>query len=270
MNDTPSPATLATADEQFIRCATADGIALLTIDRPAVLNALHPPACAELGRALDAFEADPALRVAIITGAGGRAFSAGFDLRHAETHPELYDDLLFGSELVRRTDRRKPVIAAVDGLALGFGLELALACDLIIASQGARFGLPEVKVGLTALAGGIARLTREIGPKRALALALSGDIISAAEAHRLGFVTAVAEGAALPLAQEWGRRIAANAPLSLIATRELAYRSLDLPDLESALDPDQYPALAVVVASEDAQEGRRAFLEKRAPRWQGR
>lgn len=255
---------------QFITMRSAEGIVTLTIDRPDVLNAFHPPACAELGRALDSFENDPLLRVAIITGAGERAFSAGFDLHHAERQPELYDDPSFGSEIVRRTRRGKPLIAAVNGVALGFGFELALACDLIVASANARFGLPEVKVGLVAIAGGVARLTRELGPKRALGLALTGDIVPAAEAHRLGFVNEVTDGAALDAALVWARKLAANAPLSLAATQQIAYQSQDMPDLDAALDPLRYPAVRAVLASEDAHEGRVAFLEKRTPRWKGR
>jgi enoyl-CoA hydratase/carnithine racemase len=255
---------------QYIEAAAHDGILTLTINRPEVLNALHPAACAELGDALDRFECDPALRVAIITGSGDRAFSTGFDLQYANEHPELYENPLFGSELVRRTHCRKPVIAAVNGAALGFGFELALACDLIIASSTARFGLPEVKVGLAALAGGVVRLTRELGPKRALGLALTGNIVSAAEALRLGFVNEIARADVMETAMEWAAKLARNAPLSLVATREMAYRSLDLPDLETSLDPAQYPSLRAMLASDDAHEGRLAFLEKRKPVWKNR
>ncbi|HKR47772.1 MAG TPA: enoyl-CoA hydratase-related protein [Paraburkholderia sp.] len=265
-----SPTPSLAENFRYIVVAAADGVVTLTINRPGVLNAFHPPACAELGAALDAFERDPALRVALITGAGERAFSAGFDLQYANAHPELYDEPMFGSELVRRARGRKPVIAAVNGVALGFGFELALACDLIVAGRAARFGLPEVKVGLAALAGGVVRLTRELGPKRALGLALSGDIITAAEGLHLGFVNEVAEGDVMEKARALAEKLSRNAPLSLAATREMAYRSLDLPDLESALDPAQYPSLRAVLASEDAQEGRCAFLEKRAPMWKNR
>lgn len=263
---TPSPVK----NFKHIDVAIAEGVATLTIDRPDVMNAFHPPACAELGAALDAFERDPALRVAIITGAGDRAFSAGFDLQYANTHPELYDEPLFGSELVRRARGGKPIIAAVNGVALGFGFELALASDLIVAGANARFGLPEVKVGLAALAGGVVRLTRELGPKRALGLALTGDIISAAEGLRLGFVNEVTDGPVMEKAHALAVKLSRNAPLSLAATSEMTYRSLDLPDLESALDPEQYPSLRAVLASEDAQEGRLAFLEKRQAVWKNR
>jgi crotonobetainyl-CoA hydratase len=255
---------------QYFTASIEGGIATFVINRPEVLNAFHAGVCAELGHALDLFEADNALSVAVITGSGERAFSAGFDLQYAELHPEVYEDTQFGSEMTRRLDRKKPLIAAVNGVALGFGFELALACDLIIASSKAQFGLPEVKVGLAAMAGGVVRLTRELGPKRALGLALTGDIISAAEGYRLGFVNEVTEGNVLDKALEWAKKLASNAPLSLAATKEMAYRSLDLPDLETALDPSQYPAVIKIASSEDAHEGRRAFLGKRKPQWQGK
>ncbi len=255
---------------QFITAETDAGVVIFTINRPEVLNAFHSGVCTELGAALDSFEADNTLSVAIITGAGERAFSAGFDLRYAGQHPEVYDNMEFGSELVRRLDRKKPLIAAVNGVALGFGFELALACDLIIASSNAKFGLPEVKVGLAAMAGGVVRLTRELGPKRTLGLALTGDIIPATEGYRLGFVNEVTEGSALNKALEWANKLAQNAPLSMAATRQMAYRSADLPDLATALDPCAYPAVLEVAASEDAQEGRCAFLEKRKPHWHGK
>lgn len=253
-----------------IETRTQNGVAVFVINRPEVLNAFHPDACAELGAAIDRFETDPTLHVGVITGAGERAFSAGFDLHYAEGHPEAYEDMEFGSELVRRLDRKKPLIAAVNGVALGFGFELALACDLIVAAPHAKFGLPEVKVGLAAMAGGVVRLTRELGPKRALGLALSGDVITAQEGHRLGFINEISDGEVLPRALQLAEKLAANAPLSLIATRQMAYRGLDLPDLATALDPRNYPAVLDVAASEDAQEGRRAFLEKRKAQWQGK
>ena len=261
MSDTP---------DNCIETRTQNGVAVFVINRPEVLNAFHRAACAELGRAIDRFENDPTLRVAVITGARERAFSAGFDLHYAEGHPEAYEDMAFGSELARRLDRKKPLLAAVKGAALGFGFDLALPCDLIVPAPQAKFGLPEVKVGLAAMAGGVVRLTRELGPKRALGLALSGDIITAQEGYRLGFVNEISDGEVLPHALRLAEKLAGNAPLSLVATRQMAYRSLDLPDLATALDPRSYPAVLEAAASQDAQEGRRAFLEKRKPKFTGR
>jgi enoyl-CoA hydratase/carnithine racemase len=245
-------------------------ILTLTINRPAVRNALHPHACAELARLLDAAEIMAEVRAIVLTGAGDRAFCAGFDLQYAEAHPEIYRDTTFGSELVRRAKRQKPLIAAVNGVALGFGFELALACDLIVATESAKFALPEPRVGLAAMAGGVVRLSREIGLKRTLGVALTGKMISAIQGYELGFINEVAEGPAIEAALNWARAIAANAPLSVAATKQMAYDSLDLPNLMSALDPRSYPAVMQVLESEDAQEGRRAFLEKRTPLWKNR
>jgi crotonobetainyl-CoA hydratase len=253
-----------------IETVLEDRIATITIRRPAVRNALNPDACAELGRALDTCESLDDVRAVIITGEGDRAFCAGFDLQYAELHPELYDDAMFGSDVVRRLDRSKPVIAAVNGVALGFGFELALACDLIIAAQGATFGLPEPRVGLAAMGGGVVRLTRTIGLKRALGLILTGTSVSAQEGRTLGFVNEVVTEPVVAAARRWAQVIAGCAPLSVAASKQMAYRNFDLPDLAAALDPHSYPAALQVLASEDAREGRRAFLERRKPVWKNR
>ena len=253
----------------FLHCEIDDGVALLTLQRPEVYNALHPPACVALGQMLDDCERDDAVRVVIVTGEGDKAFCAGFDLQYAQAHPEVYQDPMIASEAVRRPQHRKPMIAAVNGLAMGLGFELALACDLIVASRHAKFALPEAKVGLVAMAGGVVRLTREIGPKQALALALTGDSVSAETALALGFVNEVTDGPAVDAARRWARRMLACAPLALAASLEMSYRSRDLP-LQDALDPRRYPAALRVLDSSDAAEGRQAFIERRPPRWQGR
>jgi crotonobetainyl-CoA hydratase len=247
-----------------------DQIATITIHRTEVRNALNPEACAKLGRALDECESLDEVRAVIVTGEGDRAFCAGFDLQYAELHPELYDDAMFGSDVVRRLDRSKPVIAAVNGVALGFGFELALACDLIIAAQSATFSLPEARVGLAAMGGGVVRLTRTIGLKRALGLILTGASVSAQEGWALGFVNEVVTEPVVVAARRWAKLIAACAPLSIAASKQMAYRNFDLPDLAAALDPHSYPAALQVLASEDAREGRRAFLQRRKPVWRNR
>lgn len=254
---------------EYVRVSLEAQILTVTINRPQARNALHPPACAELARVLDFGEAAPTVRALIVTGAGEEAFCGGFDLKYAEGHPEVCDDPLFGSELVRRTDRRKPLIAAVNGLALGFGFELALACDLIIAAEQAQFGLPEVRVGLAAMAGGVVRLTREIGMKRALGMILTARRASAREGLMLGFVNEVCPDSALAAAVRWGAEILKGAPLAIAASKEIAYRQAELPDLAAALDPRSYAGALQVLNSEDAREGRRAFLEKRLPGWRG-
>jgi enoyl-CoA hydratase/carnithine racemase len=255
---------------EFIRATLSEGIYTIRIARPEVRNALHPPACVEIGAALDAFEAEPAARVAIITGEGDKAFSAGFDLRYAEEHPQVYEDPLIGSEITRRPAIGKPLIAAVNGLALGLGFELALACDLIIAAPHARFGLPEPRVGLAAMAGGVVRLCRQIGTKRALGIILTARMVSAEEGVAAGFVNEVAVEPLMQAAQRWAASMAECAPLSLLASKEMAYQGDDLPSLAQALDPRSYAAVRHLLRSEDAVEGRRAFLEGRKPRWQGR
>lgn len=254
----------------FIEVTVSDRVATLTINRPAVLNAFHAGVCAELGRVLDWCDEADDVRVVIITGAGERAFSAGFDLQYAEAHPEVYAEVEFGSEVVRRLDRRKPLIAAVNGVALGFGFELALACDLIIAAQHAKFGLPEPLVGLAAMGGGVVRLSREIGLKRALGVILTSKHVSAEQGYALGFINEVTSEPVLTAARRWADAIAVGAPLSIAASREMAYRNFDMPDLATALDPRSYPEVMRVAASADAQEGRRAFLQRRKPEWQGR
>jgi crotonobetainyl-CoA hydratase len=259
-----------TQDFEFIRLSQTERILTITIARPEVRNALHPPACKEIGAALDQFDAAPDLSVAIITGEGDKAFSAGFDLRWANENAFVYNDPLAGSEVTRRPTIGKPVIAAVNGVALGLGFELALACDLIIAAPQAKFGLPEPKVGLAAMAGGVVRLTQQIGLKRALGMILTSAFVSAEEGYRLGFVNEVAAGPVLDCARRWAATIAEGAPLSLIASKEMAYRSSDLDNLQAALDPRSYPSVMRLLQSEDVIEGRRAFVEGRKPRWQGR
>ena len=261
--------TNARSGFQFIHVHHEGPLRIIAIDRPEVRNALHPPACAEIGRALDAIDADDAARVVIVCAADGRHFSAGFDLQYAQAHPQVYDEPLIASEIVRRPTQRKPLIAAVDGMALGLGFELALACDLIVAAQGARFGLPEPLVGLAAMGGGVVRLTRELGPKRALGLILSAETIDAEEGRRLGFVNEVCADGALAGARRWAEKIARCSPMSLTASREMAYNALDM-DLATALDPRSHPAVLRLLAGEDVHEGRRAFLEKRRPEWKNR
>src|ERR671922_1121653 len=261
---------------QFIRYEVDDRVATITLDRPEVLNAVHPPASAELHDAWRRVRDDRDVWVAILTGADDRAFCAGMDLRWAAAHAEerrrgSTPDLArhFGG-LVDAPDRFrlwKPVIAAVNGVAAGGGLELALACDVVVAAETARFGCPEVKRGLIPGAGGVHRLPRQLPQKHALGLLLTGRLISAHEAYRLGLVNEVVPaGEALAGARRWGAEILEASPLAVQATKQAALLGLDRP-LAEALDESQYPAVVRLRQSEDPVEGPKAFAEKRPPRW---
>lgn len=247
----------------------ADHIMTVRMNRPDRLNALHPLANAELGEAFDDFAADDDMWVAIITGEG-RGFSAGNDLRYqAEGGERVPTPRGFGG-LTSRFDMNKPVIAAVNGVAMGGGFEIALACDLIIASENAKFALPEPKVGLAALAGGLNRLPRQIGPKRALGMILTGRHVSPDEGKELGFVNdVVPHDQLMEAALGWAKQICACAPLSIRASKDVVYKSLDSASLQDAMEA-KYDTVKAMVGSEDFIEGPKAFSEKRAPNWQGK
>jgi len=247
-----------------------DAILWVTIDRPHALNALDPAAHRALAAAFDVFAADAALRVAVITGTGDRAFCVGSDLkaraeRNADDHPATGF-----AGLTRRFDLTKPVIAAVNGLAIGGGLEIVAACDLAIAADHAEFSLPETRVGLAALGGGgLQRLARQLPLKFAMELVLTGRRFKADEAQRIGLVNAVAPAAEL---RERVRAVAhdviAGAPLAVEASKQVMLQSLAIADLSDAIRMT-YPAAERMLASDDAIEGQRAFVEKRKPRWSG-
>jgi len=252
--------------------ADRDGRVLtVTIDRPKVMNALHPPANIELGEVFDEFCADDELWVAIITGAGDRAFSAGNDLKYqAAGGGELGGAPMGFGGLTARYDMVKPVIAAVNGVAMGGGFEIALACDLIIASEKAIFALPEPTVGLAALAGGMQRLPRQIGLKNAMGMLLTGRHVAAREGAALGFVNEVVPPEDLmTTARRWADTIAANAPLSVRATKQCALASFEGGSVSENMSR-KYDQVYAMLKSEDFIEGPRAFAEKRDPVWKGR
>jgi enoyl-CoA hydratase/carnithine racemase len=253
-----------------IRVAREGAVVCIVIDRPEVRNALSPGDSGALSDAIDAFEADDDARVAILTGTGATSFCAGGDLKAGEPG-RLAPATGFGG-LTKRFDRTKPVIAAVNGNAYGGGFELALACDLILAADHARFALPEPSRGLIAAGGGLHRLPRAIGEKRALGLILTGEPVSAAEGWRLGFVNeVVAADALMPRARALAARIAALAPLAVRASLDCVQRGLDTASLEGAMRAQAgMESVQAVRRSEDRREGIEAFREGREPSWRGR
>jgi crotonobetainyl-CoA hydratase len=248
-------------------------IARVTIDRPHVLNALNRPAHDALAGVWDEVRDDPDVRVAVLTGSGSRAFCAGADMKDAEDASGL--DYLTGGPplgaggLTLRRDLFKPVIAAVNGLALGGGFELALGCDLIIAAEHAEFGFPEPRVGRMALDAGITLIARQVPLKVAMGLLLTGRRISARTAQSAGLVNEVVPGEdLLQAADRWAADIVACAPLAVEATKQIALAAQDLPSWAA---PRWFPRRVLeAVASEDAREGVQAFREKRNPAWRRR
>ena len=253
-------------------CTTEkDGnLLVITLNRPDRLNALHPPANAELSGVFDDFAADPDAWVAIITG-NGRAFSAGNDLKYQAEGGDMSGSPKSGfAGLTNRYDLTKPVIAAVNGVAMGGGFEIALACDLIIAAESAVFALPEPRVGLAALAGGLHRLPREIGTKQALGMILTGRRVPAEEGQRLGFVNEVVpDGEVVAAAKRWAAQILECSPMSIRASKQAVYEGLGHAGVQAA-SAGKYDAVKAMRDSDDFVEGPRAFAEKRSPNWQGR
>lgn len=259
---------------------TRDGRVLtVTIARPEVMNAIHPPASTELSRAFDDFVADPELWVAIVTGKGDKAFCAGNDLKFQAAGGRAASSAADGrlgwpatgfGGLTARFDNPKPVIAAVNGLAMGGGFEIVLSCDIVVAAEHALFALPEPRVGLAALAGGMQRLPRQIPLKHAMGMLLTGRRVSAEEGMRLGFVNEVVpQGQALVAARRWADAILECSPVSVRTTKTVALQSLAHASLEESLAA-RYDAIGELVQSADFVEGPRAFAEKRRPAWQGR
>ncbi len=257
-----------------IRYQAEGHVARITIDRPRVLNALDAAAERRLRELWGELERDRDIWVVVLAAAGERAFCVGADMSPDAAGPagleywteERADG--FGGIALRRT-LNTPVIAAVNGLALGGGMEMVLGCDIVIAVEDARFGLTEPRVGRIALDGGVFQLVRQIPRKAAMAMLLTGAQVSAAEARRLGFVNEVVARAELEATvQRYVDDVLRCAPLSLRAIKEMVQRASDLPADEAARV--RLPALVEALRSADAEEGVRAFREKRPPRWQGR
>ncbi len=244
-----------------------DRVLLITINRPDQRNAVNAAVAAGIAGALDELDGDAGLSVGVLFGAG-KGFCAGMDLKAFVTGERPHVEGRGFAGITQRA-AEKPLIAAVEGFALAGGLEVALACDLIVAARGARLGIPEVKRGLVAAAGGLMRLPRALPRNVAMEMALTGDPIEAERAHDLGLVNRLTEpGEALTAALELADTIAANGPLSLAATKRILVESADWPDSE--FFERQQPIYDPVFNSQDAREGATAFAERRAPQWKGR
>lgn len=244
-------------------------VALITIRRPEARNAVNGEVATAMEAAIDQLEDDPAVWVGVVTGEGS-VFSAGADLKAiAAGQAGALATAKGGFAGIASREREKPLIAAVDGPALAGGCEIALSCDLIVASTAAAFGLPEVKRSLAAAAGGLFRLPRAIPRNIAMEVILTGDPLSAERAHQFGLVNTLVEpGQALAAAIELAERICVNAPLAVRASRKVVTAAATATDDE--LWKMSVSAMGQLMQTEDFQEGPRAFIEKRAPQWQGR
>ncbi|MHB8527099.1 MAG: enoyl-CoA hydratase-related protein [Candidatus Acidiferrales bacterium] len=249
-----------------------DPIAYITFNRPKVLNALNRRTVEELGDALNRAQEDSSVRVLILTGAGEKSFVAGADINELaqRTPVDGKDFSLFGQELFHRLETMgKPSIAAINGFALGGGCELALSCTMRIASKNARLGQPEVKLGIIPGYGGSQRLARLCGKGIAHELILSGEMISADEALRIGLVNHVVEQAELiPTAESIAKKIAANAPLAVKFAMEAVERGMEMPQQEGLFL--EATLFGLCCATEDMREGTRAFIEKRPAQFKGK
>ncbi len=261
---------------EFILFEVRDRVAWITLNRPEVLNAMHPPMAAELRDAWKRVRDDESIWMGVLTGSGERAFSAGSDLKwrsaageevRQHNRAEAADQEATGFQ--RGMDCWKPLVAAVNGYAVGGGFELVLGCDIVIAAENAQFGLPEVRRGLMADGTGIHRLMRRIPYSAAMSMILRGQFIDAQEAWRIGLVNEVTPPADLEeTTARWVDQIMECAPLSLRASKEAALCGMERP-LSEAIG-HVFPQAEVLYASQDFIEGPRAFAEKRPPQWEGR
>jgi crotonobetainyl-CoA hydratase len=269
-NETAGGQHLVRKELRFCIVEDEGHLRTVTLNRPEVMNALNSEASHELEQVWNEFAERNDLWVGIVTGAGDRAFSAGNDLKRQAAGTRGPRPRNGFGGLAHRFDLTKPVIAAVNGVAMGGGFELALACDLIVAAENAVFALPEPRVGLIAAGGGVHRLPRMIPRKQALGMILTGRRVTAQEGRTLGFVNEVVEiGGALRAARRWAEQILECSPMAIRASKEAVYRGLDEASLEEAVRKI-YPLQQENLESQDYLEGPIAFAQKRKPNWQNR
>lgn len=258
-----------------VEVAVEDRIAMVTLNRPEAMNSVDPDMRGLLHQTWERIRTDDDIWVAIITGAGEKAFCTGSDLKKTMPLQESFASQTFGpvipgtGAMIAGLETDKPLIAAVNGYAMGGGMELALACDIRICSENAQFALSEVKVGSIPGSGGTQRLPRAVSLSNAMLMLLTGDRVDASEAYRIGLVSKVVPQAELiKAAREIAGRIAANAPLSVRAVKRLVRQGMDLP-LAQAIDAERY-VFGLLYSSDDRLEGRKAFAEKRKPNYRGK
>lgn len=253
--------------EHAVLVDVSDGIMTVTLNRPEAKNAANKAVAVGVAAAMDELDSNDDIRVAILTGAGG-TFCSGMDLK-AFVSGEV--PFVEGRGFAGLTEKspRKPLIAAVEGYALAGGLELAISCDLIVAANNAKFGIPEVKRGLAAAAGGLIKLPRQIPSRLAMELALTGDFLEASRALEVGLINQLVEpGTALEAAKALAAKIAANGPLAVASSKQVVQESFGWSEEE--MWEKQQTIVNAVFVSEDAIEGATAFAQKRAPNWKGR
>ena len=247
--------------------STENGVLIITLNRPEAKNAANKALAEGVVAALDELDANDELRVGILTGAGG-TFCSGMDLKAFVTGETPH---IPGRGFAGLTERspKKPLIGAIEGYALAGGLEMAISCDLLVAADNAKFGIPEVKRGLAAAAGGLLKLPRQIPPRLAMELALTGEFIDAQKALEAGLINQVVPaGTALDAAKELAAKIAANGPLAVAVSKQVM---IEQPDWNSEeMFKKQNEIVVPIFTSEDAIEGATAFAEKRAPNWKGK
>lgn len=243
-----------------------DGVLVVTLNRPEAKNAMNKAAAEAIAAAMDLLDHNEDLRVGILTGAGG-TFCSGMDLKGflKGERPSIPGRGFAG---LTEAPPKKPLIAAVDGYALAGGMEIALSCDMIVANRNAKFGIPEVKRGLAAAAGGLIRMPRQMPIRVAMEFALTGEFFGAERAHQLGIINRVTDGPALDAALELAAAIGANGPLAVKASKQVVVESRLWP--EDQMWKKQQEIVGPVFVSEDAREGAAAFAEKRAPNWKGK